>query len=501
VSLGNNLFSGLKKYAKFEEDYSLATIQNDFLNGGEGMTICDIENESYYLYYAPIEDTDWYVTIILSYKSINQSISEFATTLKKCAILVVCVVVAVLLTGFLFYAVGMTQATKETEKSRRQAERANQAKSEFLSHMSHDIRTPINGIIGMTNIAMRNEDNKEKVEDCIQKISEASGHLLMLVNDVLDMSRIESGKIVISNNPLDMHALIQSCVAIINGQIMSRQLEFECEFEDSPNNYLFGDELHLRQILINILGNAVKFTPDGGKIRFQVAEQEERDGKAVYLFEIEDNGIGMSEEFQEHIFEAFSQEDNGSRTHYAGTGLGMAITKQFVDLMGGNIRVESEVAKGSKFTVELAFDIDFEKKTETQVQEETENVNIAGMRILLVEDNELNMEIAQELLEAEGAKVSVSMNGQEALDKFLEMPAGSFDVILMDIMMPVMNGYDAARAIRASKHPDAATIPIIAMTANAYEEDVKAALNAGMNAHVAKPIDMEKFFAVISGFR
>jgi CheY-like chemotaxis protein len=209
----------------------------------------------------------------------------------------------------------------------------------------------------------------------------------------------------------------------------------------------------------------------------------------------------MSEEFQEHIFEAFSQEDNGSRTHYAGTGLGMAITKQFVDLMGGNIRVESEVAKGSKFTVELAFDIDFEKKTETQVQEETENVNIAGMRILLVEDNELNMEIAQELLEAEGAKVSVSMNGQEALDKFLEMPAGSFDVILMDIMMPVMNGYDAARAIRASKHPDAATIPIIAMTANAYEEDVKAALNAGMNAHVAKPIDMEKFFAVISGFR
>jgi hypothetical protein len=285
VSLGNNLFSGLKKYAKFEEDYSLATIQNDFLNGGEGMTICDIENESYYLYYAPIEDTDWYVTIILSYKSINQSISEFATTLKKCAILVVCVVVAVLLTGFLFYAVGMTQATKETEKSRRQAERANQAKSEFLSHMSHDIRTPINGIIGMTNIAMRNEDNKEKVEDCIQKISEASGHLLMLVNDVLDMSRIESGKIVISNNPLDMHALIQSCVAIINGQIMSRQLEFECEFEDSPNNYLFGDELHLRQILINILGNAVKFTPDGGKIRFQVAEQEERDGKAVYLFE------------------------------------------------------------------------------------------------------------------------------------------------------------------------------------------------------------------------
>jgi signal transduction histidine kinase/ActR/RegA family two-component response regulator len=501
VYLGNNLFSGLKKYAAFYGDDSVEAIQQGFQEDGEGLVLCDIQGATYYLYYAPVENVDWYVVVVLPYSSMDQAINRFAQTLKWDAVVLVCVVVLLLLMGFGVYAVGMRRAARETEQARQQAEQASQAKSEFLSHMSHDIRTPINGIIGMTNIATKNIDNREKVSDCIQKISEASGHLLMLVNDVLDMSRIESGKIVIAHDPMDMHVLIQSCATIINGQLMSRQLNFACVFGEFAHPCLFGDELHLRQILINILGNAVKFTGDGGTIWFRVEERDEPDGKARYRFEIEDNGIGMSEEFQGRIFEAFSQEENGSRTHYAGTGLGMAITKQFVDLMGGTIQVTSQVGVGSKFTVELTFDIDQSRQGIEEADEETGSTNIAGMNILLVEDNELNLEIAQEILEAEGANITVAMNGQEALDRFLAAPAGSFDVILMDVMMPVMNGYDATRAIRSSGHPDGADIPIVAMTANAYEEDVKEALSSGMNAHVAKPIDIGQFFTVLGQFK
>ncbi len=369
-----------------------------------------------------------------------------------------------------------------------EAQSANKAKSEFLSHMSHDIRTPINGIMGMTEIALKNVSDAARVEDCLGKISNSSQHLLSLVNDVLDMSRIESGKVAINSEPMNMTAAIDECASIIGGQLIDRDVELIREFGGFEHPNLIGDELHLRQVLINILGNSVKFTPDGGRIFFRVKETGCADGKAHFHFEIEDTGIGMKQEFLKHIWEPFAQEDGGNRTNYKGTGLGMAITKQFVDMMGGTIAVESRLNEGSKFTLDLSLDIDQHAAEAAEKPEEAE-LHLEGMRVMLVEDNELNTEIAKFMLEEAGITVTCAENGKLAVEMFRNSEAGSFDVILMDIMMPVMDGLDAARAIRALDHPDAGTIPIVAMTANAYDEDVRNAREAGMNGHLAKPID------------
>ncbi len=377
------------------------------------------------------------------------------------------------------------------------ARSANRAKSEFLSHMSHDIRTPINGIMGMTELALKNVSDRAWVEDCLGKISNSSQHLLSLINDVLDMSRIESGKVTLNSAPMNMDAVTDECASIIGGQLLERDLELIREFDDFAQAHLIGDELRLRQVLINILGNAVKFTPDGGRIWFRVKETGSADGKASFHFEIEDTGIGMKQEFLKHIWDPFAQEDGGSRTSYKGTGLGMAITKQFVEMMGGTISVESQLNVGSKFVIDLSLDIDPHAAEAAGTPEEAE-LHLEGMRVLLVEDNEINMEIAQYLLEDVGIAVTCAENGQLALEQFQSHEAGSFDVILMDIMMPVMNGLDAARAIRALDRPDAKTIPIVAMTANAYDEDVRHAREAGMNGHLAKPIDTAMLYRTLS---
>ncbi len=380
------------------------------------------------------------------------------------------------------------ESNRILKEAAEEAQSANKAKSEFLSHMSHDIRTPINGIMGMTEIALKNVSDAARVEDCLGKISNSSQHLLSLINDVLDMSRIESGKVTISSAPMNMIVTTDGCASIIGGQLLDRDVELVREFGGFAHPNLLGDELHLRQILINILGNAVKFTPDGGKIYFRVKETGSADGKANYHFEIEDTGIGMKPEYLKHIWEPFSQEDGGNRTNYKGTGLGMTITKQFVDMMGGTIAVESRLHEGSKFTIDLSFDIDTNVEPTAETPEET-NLDLEGMRVLLVEDNELNTEIARFMLEEAGVTVICVENGKLSVELFQNSEPGSFDVILMDIMMPVMNGLDAARAIRALDRPDAKTIPIVAMTANAYEDDVRRALEAGMNGHLAKPID------------
>ncbi len=379
-----------------------------------------------------------------------------------------------------------------------EARSANKAKSEFLSHMSHDIRTPINGIMGMTEIALKNLSDVVRVEDCLGKISNSSQHLLSLVNDVLDMSRIESGKVTVNSEPMNMTAATEECASIIGGQLLNRNVELIQEFDDFAHPDLMGDELHLRQVLINILGNSVKFTPDGGKIYFRVKETGYADGKAQFHFEIEDTGIGMKPEFLQHIWEPFSQEDGGNRTTYKGTGLGMAITKQFVDMMNGTVTVESRLNEGSKFTIELEFDIDRNAETSAGTSEETE-INLEGMRVMLVEDNEINTEIAQFMLEDVGISVTCVENGKLAVETFQSTGTGSFDVILMDIMMPVMNGLDAARAIRSLDRPDAKTIPIIAMTANAYDDDVRNTREAGMNGHISKPIDTELLYRTLGG--
>ena len=274
--------------------------------------------------------------------------------------------------------------------------------------------------------------------DCLKKISGSSQHLLGLINDVLDMSRIESGKTKVNHESFDIRTCVENCASIIGGQLSTRNIELIREFDDFEHPLLIGDELHLRQVFINILGNAVKFTLDGGKIYFRAIEKEHTEEKALFRFELRDTGIGMKEEFLPHLFEAFAQEDDGMRTTYKGTGLGMAITKKFIDLMGGTIEVESKLNVGTTFIIELWIDID---KNAKQNEGKSEvHINLEGIKILLVEDIELNLEIAKTILEGEGAVITPAMNGQEAVDAFVTHPAGTYDVVLMDIMMPVMDG-------------------------------------------------------------
>lgn len=378
------------------------------------------------------------------------------------------------------------------------ADKANIAKSRFLSHMSHDIRTPINGIIGMTNIALINVDNSQKVRDCLEKIDTASEHLLSLINDILDMSRIENGKVVINNKPLNINGFLNKCTSIIEGGLQNRDIRFITEFDSFKYPYFFGDEMHLLQILINILGNAVKFTPDGGEIHFKVKESKACENIIKYCFEIEDTGIGMKKEYLKHIWDAFSQENSSLRSEYSGTGLGMSITKQLVTLLGGNISVESQENIGSKFTVNLPFEI---TKESTSFSTNSIDIELKGLKILLVEDNELNMEIVKDILKSYDVNITEAENGKIAVDIFSNSEINYFDLILMDVMMPVMDGLTATETIRNIKRADANSIPIIAMTANAYYEDIRKMFKAGMNAHLSKPIEINKFLNTISNFK
>lgn len=383
------------------------------------------------------------------------------------------------------------------KKKVEQMELINKSKSTFLSHLSHDIRTPINGIIGMTSIAIKNFNDSDRVFDCLKKIDHSSSHLVTLINDVLDMSRIESGKMIMNHEAMDMREVVNNCALITEGLLANRKVELVREFAEFKHPMLIGDELHLRQIFINILGNAVKFTPDGGKIYFQAKEIANTDGKAVYHFEIEDTGIGMEQSFLKKIWESFTQENNRNHNKYKGTGLGMTITKKLVDLMGGVIAVESELGVGSRFIVEVTFDIN--KYPPKEIRQETES-GLNGTKVLLVEDIELNMEIAKIMLEEEGVNVTTAENGQLAVNIFSNSQESTFDAILMDIRMPVMDGLAAAKTIRALPRVDAATIPIIAMTADAYDEDIRKAVEAGMNAHLAKPVKQDKLSQTLRTF-
>jgi CheY-like chemotaxis protein/nitrogen-specific signal transduction histidine kinase len=374
-------------------------------------------------------------------------------------------------------------------KALKAAEEANHAKSDFLSRMSHDIRTPINGIVGMTGIALRNTTNPERVEDCLHKIHESSQHLCSLIDDVLDMSRIESGKVSENKAPFDMVSTAEKCSSIIRGQLLDKKIDFLTDFENIKHSKLIGDAPHLERIIINILGNSVKFTKEGGKIIFRIQELAD-DGETVrFRMQFQDTGVGMSKEFLPKVFDVFSQDIHKSRTTYQGTGLGMSITKQFVELLHGTIDVRSEKDVGTEFTVEIPFamDPDVEESGE-QAQNE---LTLTGYRILLVEDNEINAEIAAEILADAGAEVTVAQNGKLAVDICAKSEESYFDLILMDIMMPDMDGLTATRAIRSMERTDMQTIPVIAMTANAFAEDRKSAMEAGMNGYLTKPIDAE----------
>ena len=379
-----------------------------------------------------------------------------------------------------------------------QAERANRAKTVFLNNMSHDIRTPMNAIIGFTNIALKQEP-KPAVQDCLKKISESSDHLLTLINDVLDISRIESGKTRFEPVPVDLSAVADVVLSITRGFLSNRDIAFHVRRVNLSHPYVLADAVRIREVLVNILGNAVKFTADGGSITFETLCRPGGDARHVIItYRVSDTGIGMSPEFLAHIFDEFSQEDAGARTQYKGTGLGMAITRRYVELMGGTIQVESRKGEGSTFTVELPMElIEAERVTKQDIP--VSRTDLTGLDVLLAEDNDMNAEIAMIQMSELGVRVTRASNGEEAVRLFADNPPDTYDLILMDIMMPVMNGYEATQAIRAmTGRADGQTIPIIAMTANAFAEDVLRSLEAGMNGHLSKPIVMDEVVSTIA---
>ena len=386
----------------------------------------------------------------------------------------------------------------ELLRAAKKAEAANEAKTEFLQRMSHDIRTPINGICGMINVADHYADNMEKQTECRAKIKEASHLLLELINEVLDMSKLESDEVVLEEIPFNLNSISEEILGVIEHMATEQNIRIIWEEKEVTHWNLIGSPVHVKRILMNILSNAVKYNKENGYVYISCREIPSKQTAMTTLeFVCRDTGIGMTEAFQKRIFEPFAQEHAGSRTKFAGTGLGMPITKKLVEKMGGTISFESKEGTGTTFVIRIPFQIDADMKDRNETEEKTET-SIQGLHVLLTEDNELNMEIAEFVLQNEGAVVTKAWNGQKAVDIFRKNRPGEFDVILMDIMMPVMNGYEAAKMIRSLDREDAKVIPIIAMTANAFTEDKMRAKEAGMDEHIAKPVDGKLLVKVIN---
>ena len=378
---------------------------------------------------------------------------------------------------------------------------ANSAKSEFLSHMSHDLRTPINGILGMLAILEKSQDDPERQRDCRKKIRVSAEHLLSLVNDVLQVSRLESGRPAAVEEPFDLCAVLEECVTALSPLAEERTVRLELETNGLRHTRAVGNPLHFKQILMSVIDNALKYNRPNGSVSVRVEETAFREGTASCRFVIEDTGIGIGEDFKAHIFEPFTQEHQGARTDYTGAGLGMSIVKKLVDQMRGTVTVDSRLGRGS--VVQIVLPVRVDEMQSGQAAEEARDVQggIAGMQVLLVEDNQINCEIVEYLLKDAGAEVATAKDGKAAVEAFEASAPGTFDCILMDLMMPVMSGYEAARVIRGLKRPDAGTVPIIALSANAFEEDVALAKDAGMNEHLAKPVDIRRMIQVMNRLR
>ena len=390
---------------------------------------------------------------------------------------------------------------QELVKAVESANQANTAKTDFLNRMSHDIRTPLNGILGMLDIAQKNETNPKALLECHEKMRTAAFHLKALVNDVLDMQRMETDRFFLEQIPFDIREILDNCWSMLEAQASRLDITLK---KIKPGSlkypYLIGSPLHIRQIFMNLLSNAIKYNKPGGSISIHAKIIRQVHQNVIYKFIISDTGIGISPEFQKHIFEPFAQEDTGARTIYKGTGLGMAIVHRLVQEMGGTIQLKSEKNVGSTFTLILPFTID-EHQASASAETATDTpADLTDLHILVVEDNELNLEIAVFSLEAAGLNVSTAINGLEAVRLFEKSKPYEYDIILMDIMMPVMNGLDAAKAIRGLSRPDATTVPIIALSANAFAEDIQKSKNAGINEHLAKPLEMDKVLKVIASY-
>ena len=505
-----------------EEEADL--FKKKFDNRESGVALLGKQNP-YYLGYCPIESNNTILVCIVAKGVVDNVLMDYQKTVLFTTILMAGFIL--LLFAGLFYSISrLSLADQKAEYEKRNnelhlqtmkemevvnqklkkaknvatealqtAENANKAKTDFLSNMSHDIRTPMNAIIGITSLIRHDAGNKAKVIEYADKIDISSQHLLGIINDVLDMSKIEAGKTVFKYSDFSILDLVQELDTIFHTQIYEKQQTLTIIKENIQHEWVNGDQVHLMQIFSNLLSNAVKYTQEGGKIQFFVEECETKSSVyAKYRFLVSDNGMGMSADFKDTIFDAFTRAESSLTNKIQGTGLGMAITKNLVEAMGGTIDVESELGQGSCFEVLLDLKIAEDRTVALAAQEETDEQDgniLQGMRFLCAEDNELNAEILTELLKIEGAECTICENGEEILKAFEQSAPGDYDMILMDVQMPVMNGYEATKAIRRSSHELAKTIPIIAMTANAFSEDIQHSFAAGMNAHVSKPVEMK----------
>lgn len=463
------------------------------------------KTENVYLSYASVGYSDWELLVFASDSVCMENANKNRDTTYE----LVLVIIIVFMIFFLFIALEerkryQKNRTREEElkKALKEANQANKAKSEFLARMSHDIRTPLNGIIGLLDISDANAQNLELIAKNRAKARTAANHLLSLINDVLNMSKLEADNVEFVNEAFDIRKLATDILTIM--QMQASEAGITLKHEDCSMNidypYVYGSPLHVRQIFVNILSNAIKYNKPGGNISAWIETGKKQNNTIEYSCTIADTGIGMSQEFVRHLFDPFSQEKEDARSVYQGTGLGMSIVKALVDKMNGTISVESEPDVGSKFIVTIPFEIAAKENIEKEQIGGSGEGSIKGRSILLVEDNELNMEIATELLKEQGACITQAANGAEAVRVFEENPEGTFDVILMDVMMPIMDGLEATRQIRAYNRPDASSVPIIALTANAFYEDVKRCREAGMNAHISKPLDIEKIVEMITRY-
>ena len=505
-----------------EEEADL--FKKKFDNGESGVALLGKQNP-YYLGYCPIESNNTILVCIVAKGVIDNVLRDYQKTVL-CTIILMAGFILLLFAG-LFYSISrLSLADQKAEYEKRNnelhlqtmkemevvnqklkkaknvatealqtAENANKAKTDFLSNMSHDIRTPMNAIIGITSLIRHDAGNKAKVIEYADKIDISSQHLLGIINDVLDMSKIEAGKTVFKYSDFSILDFIQELDTIFHSQIYEKKQTLTIIKENIRHEWVNGDQVHLMQIFSNLLSNAVKYTQEGGKIQFFVEECETKSCVyAKYRFLVSDNGMGMSADFKDTIFDAFTRAESSLTNKIQGTGLGMAITRNLVEAMGGTIDVESELGQGSCFEVLIDLKIAEDRTVALAAQEETDEQDgniLQGMKFLCAEDNELNAEILTELLKIEGAECTICENGEEILKAFEQSAPGDYDMILMDVQMPVMNGYEATKAIRRSSHKLAKTIPIIAMTANAFSEDIQHSLAAGMNAHVSKPVEMK----------
>lgn len=410
-------------------------------------------------------------------------------------IVIAAVVICILLTGIVILVWSLRRAQKEQQK----ADAANAAKTAFLTRMSHDIRTPLNGILGLIEIEELKDGDMQVARESRAKARVAANHLLSLINDILEMGKIEDRKLTLEYAPFNLKELCDDALVLCKLRASGNGITMQdnsLPYATGP--YMIGSPTHIRRIIINLLDNSIKYNKRGGSVTFSSQTKPLDDGRALFCFSVSDTGIGMAPEFLKHIYEPFAQEGDDARSKFQGTGMGMPIVKSLIELMGGTIEISSEVGAGSTFIYQIPLDIDKNPQARERADGQTNSCSLAGMNVLLAEDNELNAEIAQALLESEGIVVTRAADGNETVDLYVGRPAGSFDAILMDIMMPGMDGYEATRAIRLSEKADAADIPIIALTANAFAEDAQAAHDAGMNAHLSKPLDFNKLKNILA---